>query len=278
MIVPKLTNPRVINIAHALITHYEHAMDELKQYRLWTKKPELRPLIYRIDKELWQDFYDNYISQRIKELELVKTQILEFIHDLVPEYRYLSYLYYSPIPEIALVSILAFPPDVTWIRPRYVHTWTWVTFSFLPPKTRASRIARHFKKTTIFTWYMNTRRRGSGYWLNKYHSYVAEFFEKQRHKYEEKINPSTKKEERRVILLAIRDTIRVYLGNAWLIATLDAYNKGLITKEDIEMPYPLAKGDVQLHELIDPEHTLPSRYAVIYKDYTWKTLKEIVED
>lgn len=269
----RITPYKIVPKAISLIDEYQSLNSRLRKYRLWQKRLESRPLPLRHDEQAWKEF-ENYISEKIKEIEGLKKKMLSFIDSVGGNLNYVNYLQASPLAKPAILSILAEPPDITWGRTPLVHPWTWITFTFLPPKDpkddviKAGKIAFHFMGTALYSFKMLRGKKT----LEKKYPMLWEFWRRQANKYIQKGY-----KEVRAKALADRDTIRVILGNAWLIATLDALTTEIIKPEEVEMPYPLAKDGTLLHQLIDPVHTVEEKYRPLFAEYSWRELVKILQ-
>ena len=265
MKVLRMTELKDYGTAMAIVIGYKMVTRELRMYSLWESTPQQRPLVLRVSEEAWEDFRDDYIALRKDQLRQIKGRLEGHAAALAERYTYTRYLAEALHP-IAVAAVMTHPPDITWGNARLVHTWTWITTTFMPPRGRGNLAARVFKSVTLFPMLMSDYRGGLYKKLSTISHRVAEHYLRKRRQYVEREGGET----RRARLLAIRDTIRIWLGNAWLIATLDALDKGLIEPRDVELPYPLARDPGYLHDLIDPAHTVLNGHR--YAEYTWRRL------
>lgn len=273
---PMLTRAEDIAAASILVADYYDMRRARTRYLKWLKGPALyKPLVARGGSQSFIIVFEELVSQRLSQIDSILDQIMDQALLLATKYRYLAYLRLSPLPLPSLLAVAAFPPDVTWTRDRLVHTWTWITVSFLPPRHRGNIVAKVFKTTTLWNLKMTALRHRDGFYdylNNKYGFKVAELWRK---KYLQYLSRHNNKQH--ALMLSLRDLVRIYLGNAWLIATLDALSNNLIKREDIEAPYPLAKqpNGFTHKDLIDPAETIIAEKQK-YQDYTWRKILDIL--
>ena len=267
------TDPLDVSEAIDLVFEYKRWLAEAQRLKVWSKKPEMRPLSLRASPRAWRHYEESKVKVKTKQFKEFTRIVQDFIKLLATRYTYVQYLVDSPIANPAILSVVALPPDMTWGKPPYIHTWSWVNTAFLPPRKNgvllAGTLQKFFMRNAIPVMIMQGLRR-----LANAVPIMYRFYETSYNKYIAKGYPRGRAKK-----IAVRDTIRVYLGNAWLIATIDALEKQAINPDQVELPYPLAKqGEQYLHQLIDPEKTLEPHRGEKYKKYTWRTLLHIIEN
>ena len=266
------TDPIAVSESIDLVFEYKRWLAEVQRLKVWSKKPEMRPLSLRASRSAWEHYYENKVKTKTKKFKEFTKIVQDFVALMARRYPYIQYLVDSPIANPAILSVIALPPDLTWGNPPFIHSWSWVNTAFLPPRRNgvlvAGTLQKFFMRNAIPVMIMQGLRR-----LANAVPIMYRFYESTYSKYTAKGYPHGRAKK-----IAIRDTIRVYLGNAWLIATLDALEKQVIKPDQVELPYPLAKDPEYLHQLIDPEKTLEPHRGEKYRKYTWRTLLRLLEN
>ncbi|GEM_PF-5429917 len=257
----RLTDPVDVGIANFLVVSLFYRAKELQAHSARLNRAP-KPLLDH-DAEA---SYRNSLGNFVRELAKYKAMVVSWVLEVANKYTYVRYLVDSSLVRESLVAILANPPDVTWGREPLVNPSTWLNVAFIPVFTERLKQRNLYAKLfysrnynlLLYKKLLHTRDLANFY-DNKVNSYIS-------------IGRSKAHAHR----LARRDLLRVFIGNTWLIATLEALDKGVLSPRDIRLPYHLEKNPSHAGSLLDPEHTLPENKKHLYRNYTWRKLLETI--
>lgn len=198
---------------------------------------------------------------RLGELE---KYMVSLISTASARYKFVAYLADTPLPPQAVLAVLVYPPDYTLKPVGFTKPGTWISFGFMCARLRdgtrvCNRLTKIFMRS-IFYFYLRPGQilSYSRQLLNLYQSKIKQYMNQGR----------TTSHARR---LAIRDVVRVYLGNAWLIRMLELLENKVVEPHEIIPPYEHAKNPSHIYTYIDPEYTVKKDQHK-WRNYTWKRL------
>lgn len=278
MTVPRYTNRALSAQAILFIRTYLIARGEELAIQTYKRYPSKRPLLLRSDEEAWVTFLE-LAEPQVKEYgSNIRLAAKRFLYEAAKKYTYIRYALATILPEIATLAFLGQPPDTTWGRPPVLKPSTWINKAFLTYRYRSGKIeANIFQRffSTLVSPYLFMSNK-DGKLLEKYTPALLRIYRRSYTKYLEagRRPPHARR-------LANRDVVRVIIGNVWLIATLDALAKGVISPEDVLLPYHLAKDPALLHDMLDPAETVATHRASEdlveeLRKYTWRKLYKVV--
>lgn len=261
----RLTRPEDVAAAYHWITQ----LSALRAaYMSASSRVEKPPTPLRVDERAMEAYRPGVERARLA-LEAAEAQLLEYLEAKSNEYKYIAYALTTSLASVSVVAFLAIPPDLTWGRPPTIHASTWISVAFLPYKTAEGKYRANSVQTFFATWNHVIRRMHKNRIMNRFPE-LHRLYEKKLAQYKAEGRPTP-----HAIRLAERDLLRVFIGNTWLVATLDALDQGLVTPEEIDLPYHLAQNPrLHVNDMIDPSKTshTPARWT----NYTWvRLLKEL---
>jgi len=225
------------------------------------------PVAARVDEDVRLALLNGYLSMQKQYLAL-KARAREIVGRAAGRLPYIAYLLDTPLVPESLLAVLAHPPDLTLKRfGPAVKPASWIAVSFIPTRLRDGRVHRPLLAKFFYTAnYTVMVFRHEHFALCGRSQALCEFY---RRKVEEEKRKPTVRSEGHARRRAVRDVVRVYLGNAWLIAMLDALDRGAIDRDEVVLPYWLAKSP-RTHVLLDPSQAAktPGRW----REYTWDRL------
>ena len=228
------------------------------------------PVVARIDEDVREKLYLGYLEMHNQYTRL-KAQARHFVEAAAEKLPYIAYLLDTPLVPESIIAVLAHPPDLTLKRfGPAVNPGSWIAVSFIPTRLSNGRTHRPLIAKYFYTMnYPVIQFKREHFALCGKSDVLCNFYRK---KVEEEKRKPNVKNEAHARKRAVRDIMRVYLGNAWLIAMIDALEKGVIDKNEIVLPYFISKSP---HTLIDPSQA--SKTPERWKNYTWAKLIKTLE-
>ena len=223
------------------------------------------PPVARISEVVRSELAEARKAVYVQLLE-VKVKAREFIGSVASELPYIAYLLDTPLVRESILAVLAHPPDLTWLN--VINPTSWITVSFFPIVFRSGKLHKPLIAKFFYTLnYTLIHFKPDSLALCGTSKTLCRFYKE---KLEEEMRKPNVKNRVHAKKRVCRDIIRVYLGNAWLIATIDALEKGAIKPENVELPY-IAKAN----KPINPSEAskTPSRW----RHYTWEKLIKMLE-
>ncbi len=180
----------------------------------------------------------------------------------LPGIYLLNTLYF---PQQCIVPFIATPPQITHPETckKYIHPSTYISHALLPVRFRDGKMHRSIV-TKAFSAPMFLTLRNSRSKLFEAAPKLEKIFKNDVEKYG----------ERRGRILGIKDIIRVYIGNAWLVWVYEAYQSNVI--KSVVLPYHLAKNPELAVDMVDPVELLKPKSEIRseVKNITWRWLVE----
>jgi len=257
--------------AWLLIHGIRGALAEVKSLKAQSSGAKERmPAVARVDENVRQGLYKGYLAMQKQYMEL-RARARELVAKAAEKLPYIAYLLDTPLVPESIIAVLAHPPDLTFKRfGPAVKPSSWIAISFIPTRLSDGRMHRPLVAKYFYTTnYPVMLFKREHFALCNKGLAVCEFYRKKVEEEKRKPNVRNEAHARR---RAIRDVLRVYLGNAWLIAMIDAVEKGAVDKSEIVLPYLLAAS--QPHVMLDPCHA--AKNPEKWRDYTWTKLLKIV--
>ena len=264
------TPSELVSQAWLLIHAIRGAQTEARSLKMQSSGPkEKMPMVARIDEDVRQELYKGYLAMHRQYVEL-KARARELVLKAAEKLPYIAYLLDTPLVPESIIAVLAHPPDLTFKRfGPAVNPGSWIAVSFIPTKLTSGKVHRPLVAKFFYTMnYPVIQFRHKQFALCGKSETLCNFYMK---KVEEEKRKPNVKSEAHARRRALRDVMRVYLGNAWLIAMIDAVERGAVDRSEIVLPYFLAKSP---HTLIDPSQA--SKNPERWRDYTWAKLIKMI--
>ena len=203
----------------------------------------------------------NILYDKSKKYKKDRDRVLENFISRFTKYLHIQYALATPLPRVCSLAFVAFPPQKTYPEFGAVITaGCYINHAFIPVqfkdgRVHAPRIAKFFHSVAS-TYFVNNVYglkilEGAETRLTLRFPWIKNFLIRQTQKNLEDLKlqgrePNIVQAFRR----AIRDLLRVFVGNVWLVWTYYAYQKGVI--KHVELPYHLANDPSYVSQYINP--------------------------
>ncbi|NPA99105.1 MAG: hypothetical protein GXO43_06980 [Crenarchaeota archaeon] len=243
-----------------------------KEYKSITKPLE-RAYIFTVPEI--REAYKPYTQLEKQKLERVKNEYKRLTLEYAEKYYHTAYMQ-ATLLKSSIPLFVAFPPQVTTKKQPAIKPSAYINTLFIPVKRSDGAKISTVPAKLLYKNYVMMRRYKH---LDKHLELMPrlkQFVEKKTIQYTSKGYP-----EKRAWKLALRDALRVIIGNIWLVGIYYLVQHKYIKPQDIILPYELAK-QPHLHQtMIDPKDTLSHPYILPpeLRDelpyITWKWLIQI---
>ena len=222
--------------------------------------------------------YEKYVALARQKLEKVKREYESLVVGFAEKYYHTAYAY-ATILRSSVPLFVAYPPQVTTKKQLALKPSVYINTLFIPVRTSDGKKITTVASKILYKNFVVMRNYRK---LDKYLDgmpRLKHFVEKKRIQYVNRGCP-----EKRAWKLALRDMLRVVIGNIWLVGIYYLVKEHVIEPGDIILPYELAR-EPELHQtMIDPVDTmirpymLPIGMQTEIKHITWKWLIETIEN
>jgi hypothetical protein len=179
--------------------------------------------------------------------------------------------FYTDVPGLAraaAVALVASPPEVTHKPYAAVTPTSYITCHFIP-----CRIGGRLHRNTLARFFYGLVSATRPQFLRYVSGNPAlrRVYERSLGRYLDRGYP-----EGRAKRLAFRDALRVVIGSAWLVRTLQLLDRGDLRPGDVVLPRREMLEKVYTGELVDPAQVVPPERRGRWLGYTWRRLLETV--
>ena len=220
--------------------------------------------------------YEKYIALTRQKLQRIQKEYESLITGFAEKYYHAAYAY-ATILRSSVPLFIAYPPQATTKKQPALKPSAYINTLFMPVRTSDGRKITTVASKILYKNFVVMRNYRK---LDKYLESMPrlkQFVEKKRIQYVNRGYP-----EKRAWKLALRDMVRVIIGNIWLVGIYYLVEEHAIEPEDIILPYELAR-EPELHQtMIDPVDTmirpymLPIGMQTEVKYITWEWLIKTV--
>ena len=218
--------------------------------------------------------YEKYAKYTTQNYEALNIEIKKQGGEYAAKNFNIAYADATIFKNISLVFV-AYPPQITTqkVNPYTIPPSAYINVLFIPiTRTSDGRKIVTLASKILYKHFVLYRRYHIKRYLEK-KPVLKAFVEKKTQQYISQGQP-----ERRAWKNALRDLVRIIIGNIWLVGIYYLIEEGSIEPEDIILPYELAK-QPELHKIyIDPIHTAEPYLLPLDMDIsniTWKWLMKI---